>query len=83
MKIINVIEAKYLEGYKIQLTFNDKKIRVVDFEKFLKTRPHPQYNKYNELHHFKKFKIEWGNIVWGKDWDLIFPVDQLYKGKIH
>jgi hypothetical protein len=31
---------------------------------------------------FQKFKIESGNVVWGEKWDLIFPVSQLYKGKI-
>ena len=41
-----------------------------------------QYNKYKKQENFKKFKIENGNIVWGKDWDLIFPVYDLYEGKI-
>jgi len=31
---------------------------------------------------FKKFKLEMGNIVWGKNWDMVFPVYNLYKGKI-
>ncbi len=81
-KPINVVEATYIDGYKLKLTFSDKKVNVIDFENFLKTKPHPQYNKYNKLQFFKQFKIEWGNIVWGKNWDLIFPVDQLHKGKI-
>ena len=28
------------------------------------------------------FKIENGNIVWGEDWDLIFPIEQLHQGRI-
>lgn len=31
---------------------------------------------------FKCLKIENGNIVWGEDWDLIFPIEQLHKGEI-
>jgi hypothetical protein len=29
-----------------------------------------------------RFKIEDGNIVWGKNWDLIFPAHELHAGKI-
>jgi hypothetical protein len=30
---------------------------------------------------FQSFRIENGNLVWGKDWDLIFPIDGLYRGE--
>ena len=30
---------------------------------------------------FRTFKIVEGNIVWGDDWDLIFPMENLYRGK--
>ena len=50
--------------------------------KFIRRHPHPQYNKYLDPKRFKKFEIENGNIVWGKNWDLIFPLEQLYAGKI-
>jgi len=29
-----------------------------------------------------RFTIDNGNIVWGKNWDLIFPVEPLYAGRI-
>jgi hypothetical protein len=28
----------------------------------------------------KKFKLEMGNIVWGKNWNLIFPIEMLRNG---
>jgi hypothetical protein len=31
---------------------------------------------------FKKFRIENGNLVWGKDWDMIFPLYDLYPGRV-
>ena len=31
---------------------------------------------------FKKFSLDDGNIVWGEDWDLVFPVEQLHAGYI-
>jgi len=50
----------------------------VDFEPFILANPHPQYNRYIEPRNFKKFTIENGNVVWGKNWDMIFPLMQLY-----
>lgn len=83
MKSIVVKDARYIEDFSLEIIFNDDKKSVVDFSVFLKTHSHPQYNKYKKEENFKKFKIENGNIVWGKDWDMIFPVSDLYKGKIN
>lgn len=80
--MMKVVRAKYLADYKILISFSDLTQQVVDFGPFLTDHPHPQYDKYKNPGHFKKFKIERGNIVWGKDWDLIFPIDQLHSGKI-
>lgn len=77
-----IVGAKYLTEYKILISFSDLTQQIVDFGPFLTANPHPQYDKYKIPSHFKKFKIERGNIVWGKDWDLIFPIDQLHSGKI-
>jgi len=82
MKAISVSSAAYIDGYRLEVVFNDNKKSVVDFGNFLSTHSHPQYNKYKKAENFKKFKIENGNIVWGKDWDMIFPVYDLYQGKI-
>ena len=30
----------------------------------------------------EKFTIENGNIVWGKNWDLIFPIEDLHAGAL-
>ena len=79
---IHIEKATYTEGYKVELQFNDKTTQIVDFENFLVKHPHPVYDKYRDIQLFKKFKIESGNIVWGENWDLIFPITQLYKGKI-
>jgi hypothetical protein len=82
IKSLSIIEAGYIGNYKVKLVFNDNKTSVVDFEKFLVSNNHPQFNKYRELKNFRKFFIDGGNIVWGKNWDLIFPFDRLYKGEI-
>ena len=78
---INIIKAKYLDGYKVELQFDDNTVRQIDFGVFLKNHPHPQHNKYRELRNFRKFKIDGGNIVWGKNWDLCFNPRKLYEGE--
>ncbi len=60
----------------------DNKKRIVDFETFLRSHSHPQFNKYKETENFKKFQIENGNVVWGRDWDMIFPVYDYIKVKL-
>ena len=80
---INVINAAYIESYKLEILFSNDKKKIVDFSSFLKSHSHTQFNKYKKENNFKKFNIENGNVVWGKDWDMIFPVDALYKGKLN
>jgi hypothetical protein len=55
---------------------------VVDFKPFIMNNPHPQHNRYMNPAYFKSFTIDHGNVVWGDNWDMVFPVEQLYKGVI-
>ena len=48
----------------------------------IRRHPHPQYNKYLNPRKFSRFTIANGNVVWGKNWDLIFPIEQLHLGVI-
>ena len=79
---IRVKKAIYLNDYRIAISFNNGKQTTVDFKPFLDTINNGFLKKYKNTEHFKKFNIEDGNVVWGKDWDLIFPVTQLYSGHI-
>lgn len=82
MNPIAVTNAKYINGFQLEILFNDGKKQVVDFNGFFETHSHPQYNEYKKEENFKRFKIENGNIVWGDNWDMIFPLYDLYQGKI-
>jgi hypothetical protein len=82
MKTLSIKKAKYAGDLSVELFFNDGVVRTVDVGYFLKRRPHPQHNKYIKYDNFKKFHIQNGNIVWGKNEDLSFPIYQLYRGKI-
>ena len=68
----------YIAAEKQQILDNS----IVDFTEFINSNNKEVLSKYKISAHFKNFKIEQGNIVWGKNWDLIFPVLDLYKGRI-
>lgn len=82
MEVRKIIEVTDLGDFKIQITFNNLEQKQVDIGDFIRRNPHPQYNKYLDPKKFKKFSIVNGNVVWGKNWDLIFPIEQLYSGKL-
>lgn len=79
--IIDVKDAEYIGGFKIEINFNDGTKRTVDFKGFLHQSHHPAIKKYLDEKIFKCFKIVDGNLNWN-DYDLIFPVSDLYNGKI-
>ena len=77
---LSIVSAKYVRPLSVELYFSDGVSRVINVGEFIRKHPHPQYNAYLNEKKFKQFKIEMGNVVWGKNWDLIFPVESLYKG---
>ena len=80
---MKIVHAEYAGDYKVKLFFSDKKQRTVDFGEFiLSNSDYPVFYQYKDLKKFKKFKIDRGNIIWGRDWDLIFPLEELYQGTI-
>lgn len=82
MNNLSIIHAVDAGNLSVCLTFSDQTQQTVNVGDFIRCHPHPQYNKYLQEKYFRQFKLENGNIVWGKNWDLIFPIEQLHKGKI-
>ena len=82
MNRLYIIHATDVGNLSVRLTFSDNTSQVVNVGDFIRQYPHPQYNKYLDERKFRQFRIEDGNIVWGKNWDLIFPIEQLYRGHI-
>lgn len=80
---ITLVSAKYVHDFIIQLTFSSDSLMHKTFKDFLPL--FQQYvkgenMKYFSLSNFKKFVVKNGNIYWGKDEDVIFPVASLYTG---
>jgi hypothetical protein len=81
-KLISIKKAKYLTDYKILLLFNDGKENILDFKNFIIKSQHPDIKKYQDLNLFKKFNLEYGELNWN-DYDLAFPLYDLYRGTIY
>lgn len=82
MDRLYITEAAVVDELKVDLTFSDNTRQVVNVGEFIRRHPHPQYNKYIDVRKYRRFSIENGNIVWGKNWDLMFPIEQLHSGSI-
>jgi hypothetical protein len=80
--IIEIKRAEYIGEYKLRLQFSDGQERLVDFEPFLLDSSNPLIRKYLDLEKFKQFTLEYGDLQWN-DYDLCFPVADLYEGRIN
>ncbi len=78
---LEILKAAWIKDYLIEINFNNGKSHLVDFEDFLKKSNHPDIRKYLDIEAFKKFEIKDGNLDWN-DFDLIFPIADLYSGRI-
>ncbi len=78
---LKIDSAKYLSDYVIRIRFSDGKEKLVDFKPFLSKSLHPSIKKYLDEKKFSNFSLTDGNLNWN-DYDLIFPLSDLYKGQI-
>jgi len=80
-KNITIKSARHLKNHRLVVEFSDGAWRAVDFKPFLERSNYPGYKKYRKISEFKKYQIIDGNINWD-DYNMIFHVEDLYKGKI-
>lgn len=81
IKLIEIKSANYIGDFAIRLLFTDDTKRLVDFKPFLEAALHPSIRKYLDESKFRLFEIVDGNLNWN-NYDLIFPLEDLYLGKI-
>jgi hypothetical protein len=80
-QVIRINSAKYLGDYVFRIFFSDGTEKLVDLKSFLQNSQHPSINKYLKEDLISKFQIVGGNLNWN-DYDLIFPIWDLYTGTI-
>jgi uncharacterized protein YjbK len=78
---LKIDSADYLSDYTIRIKFSDGNEKIVDFKPFLSKSHHPSIKKYLDEKMFSNFSLTDGNLNWN-DYELIFPISDLYKGKI-
>jgi hypothetical protein len=79
--VISILKADYVSRYKILFTFSDGIEKLMDFSDFLQNAKNPMARKYLDKQLFKKYTIEYGDIVWN-DYEMCFPIWDLHEGKI-
>jgi hypothetical protein len=80
-KVLKIVAVTYLHGYVLKITFKDGEVRDIDFYDFLNSSTNTEIRTYLDLNKFKSFKNKDGELMWG-DFDLLFPIQDLYDGKI-
>lgn len=69
MQVCEIVEAKWLKEYEVELVFNNRRKACVDLKKYLGVGV---FKNLIDLRQFKKFKIdaELGTIVWPNGADI-------------
>ena len=78
---VRIEAAEYVPPYKLRLRFDDGHESLVDFATFLSQSRHSAVQTYHDRKRFRKFTVEDGFLHWN-DFDLVFPMADLYAGKI-
>ncbi len=79
--VIFVERAEAAGDFKLRLSFSDATQRVVDFGPFLRQSHNPLIQAYLDRAAFARFAIRDGDLVWD-DYDLCFPIADLYEGRV-
>ena len=78
---IVIKSVKYIGDFTVRIYFSDGANKLVDFRPFLESSLHPSIRKYLDESRFKEYQIIDGNLNWN-DYDMIFPIDDLYQGRV-
>ncbi len=79
--VIDVIDARFVEPYRVAITFSDSLAQTVDFGPFLQNSLNPHIRKYLDLSLFADFTVEHGDLHW-HGYELCFPIADLYEDRI-
>jgi hypothetical protein len=76
---ITVLDARYISDFSIAVSFSTGRTQLVNFLPLLEKYVKGDNLKYFAPERFKKFVVKNGNIYWGKNEDVVFPVSLFFK----
>jgi hypothetical protein len=74
MELIKIVDARYIEGFKIELHFNDGKSKIVDLSNEIYGEV---FEPLKDIDYFKKFTLNPFTIQWENGAD--FSPEYLYE----
>ena len=75
--ILNVVEAKYIEDYKVVLKFDDGVKKLVDLKETIFGDRRAIFQPLRQQDFFKNFRLEFNTITWQNEAD--FAPEYLYE----
>jgi len=79
--IVDVVRARRMSGYKVNIQFSDSTSRTVDFRSFLQSSTNPLIRAFLDPKRFSRFAVRDGDLMWG-DYEMYFPIANLYEWRI-
>lgn len=65
-----VVKAKYIEDYKIEVTFEDNKTGIIDLEKVIINDKRPIFQELKDKKKFSQIKVDMDTVTWKNGLDL-------------
>ncbi len=76
---IGIISAKYIHDFIIVLSFTNGETKLFDFLPVFQKHVKGVNIKYFAPEIFKKFIVKDGNICWGRNEDIVFPMSLFFE----
>jgi hypothetical protein len=76
--VFNIIEANYLDGFRVRLLFSDGLKTIVDLQEYIASHKHPFFQPLKRVEEFRKFKLH-KTLIWDTGADI--APEYLYKLK--
>lgn len=75
---LSITKAFFISEHNVLLSFSNNKQKIINFKPLFSKYAKGYYAKYSSKINFRRFKVANGNISWGENEDIIFPVSFLY-----
>ena len=70
--MVEVIDLRYIEEYKLDLTFSNNVSKIVDLKEKILLGKGPMYEPLKDIEFFKKVRVdkELGTVLWPNEFDI-------------